>query len=137
MGLYLAVFQGDRERDGVEVGSYSDFNSFRDQVVNQLEGGKAGTRFPILIMHSDCDGVWTADECTQLHHELVTIQAEFRKLLPLPLPSGWQSEVARSLGLRPTNLDDCFFDVDGELLTDRLIGLVRMAEECGAPIIFQ
>lgn len=137
MGLYLTVFRDEDELEGVEIGSYADFNFFRDQVVGKLEGGKPGTRFPRLILHSDCDGVWTPAECLELEQELRTIQAELRDLPPVPLPRDWQADVARSLGLRAINLDECFFDVDGEPLTDRLIGLARIAQDSGEEVLFQ
>jgi len=52
MGLYLCVFDGEEELDGVEVGFYADFGTFRNAVVRHLENGKAGSRFPTLIHHS-------------------------------------------------------------------------------------
>jgi hypothetical protein len=53
MGLYLAVFDGDDEVDGVEAGPYADYNALRDYIVDVLENGRAGSRFPTLVMHSD------------------------------------------------------------------------------------
>ena len=38
MGLYLCVFDNDDELEGVEVGSYSDFDFFRSTVTELLEG---------------------------------------------------------------------------------------------------
>jgi hypothetical protein len=55
MGLYLCVFQGDEELDGVDVGSYGDFNHFRS-VVAGLEDGPPGSKYPTLILHPDSDG---------------------------------------------------------------------------------
>ena len=43
MGLYISIFDGDDELDGVEVGPYRDFKTFRDVVTKHLEDGKAGS----------------------------------------------------------------------------------------------
>jgi len=45
VGLYLCIFDGDEEVDGVEVGAYADYNALRDYVVRELETGRAGSRF--------------------------------------------------------------------------------------------
>jgi len=58
MGLYLCIFDGEEDVNGVEIGSYADYNALRDYVVRELELGKAGTRFPTFVLHSDCDGEW-------------------------------------------------------------------------------
>jgi hypothetical protein len=137
MGLYLAVFDGDRELDGVEVGSYSDFGVFRNAVVTNLEGGAAGSRFPTLILHSDCDGLWTPSEATTLQRELEIIRAGFRECPPIALSAVWQREVTMILGIQIRNLCDCFFDVDGEPLLDRLIDLAKLSHTRKAPILFQ
>ena len=70
MGLYLCVFDGDEELEGVDVGSYADFDFFRGAVAEILEGGNAGTRYPTLMLHSDCDGEWSVEECIDLEKEL-------------------------------------------------------------------
>lgn len=136
MGLYLAIFDGEDELEGVEVGHYSDFGDFRDAVVQRLECGVAGTRFPTLILHSDCDGEWTPHECALLQAELIIIRAELEKLPPIPL-KGWQKNVAKTFGIEPSNLGDCFIDVDGEPLLERLIGLAQMSRNKSLPILFQ
>lgn len=137
VGLYLCIFAGDDELDGVEVGRYADFAAFRDMVCEVLEAGVAGARFPVLMNHSDCDGEWGPDEAAALLRELQTIQAECVQRPPVPLPVGWKQEVARTFGLRPANLHECFFDVDGESLIDRLAGLCRCATQRRLPILFQ
>jgi hypothetical protein len=71
MGLYLCVFEGDEEVDGVEVGPYADFDKFRDCVVRALEGSSPGWKFPTLILHSDCDGEWSPREAAKLEKELI------------------------------------------------------------------
>jgi Immunity protein 70 len=136
MGLYLAIFEGDAELDGVEVGSYADFSAFRDAVVVNLEAGNAGSRFPTLILHSDCDGEWTPEQAVILISELNTVAQEFAGLPPIPL-DGWKAEVAKMFGIRPANLADCFFDVDGEPLLERLVGLAQLSQKRGLPILFQ
>ena len=137
MGLYLAIFESDEEIEGVEVGGYDDFGAFRDAVTKSLEGGVAGRRFPTLIVHSDCDGSWNPDEAARLRQELQTIRSEFSKLPPAAFSSSWQDEVARSIGLTPTNLAESFIDVDGEYLLDRLLALAEIAEARRQPIVFQ
>ena len=136
MGLYLAIFDEDDELDGVEVGAYADFSIFRDSVVVNLEGGRAGSRFPTLILHSDCDGEWSPDAAAALETELQTITQEFSDLPPISL-DGWKADIAKTFGLRPKNLGDCFFDVDGEPLLERLLGLARLAQDRRLPILFQ
>ncbi|HVP52923.1 MAG TPA: Imm70 family immunity protein [Terriglobales bacterium] len=137
MGLYLAVFDDGDELDGVEIVGYSDFSAFRNAVVNNLEGSVAGSRFPTLILHSDCDGQWTPNEAAVLEHELEIISSRFRKLPPTPLNSDWQKQVAKTLGLQLNSLYDCFFDVDGEPLLDRLIKLAKLSQARSLPILFQ
>lgn len=136
MGLYLAVFENDEEIEGVEVGSYDDFNVFRKTVTESLENGVEGSRFPTLVLHSDCDGIWNHDEAARLRAELETIRSEFAKLPPRCF-EGWQNDVERSIGLAPSNLAESFIDVDGEYLFDRLITLTQVAEDRRQPIVFQ
>ena len=137
MGLYLAIFDGDDELEGVEVGSYADFAFFRDAVVSNVEGGTAGARCPTLILHSDCDGEWSPDEAASLEAELKEIARDFASLPSVSLGEGWKPEVAKMFGIRPANLADCFFDVDGEPLLERLIGLAKLSQERNLPILFQ
>lgn len=137
MGLYLAIFDGDDEIDGVEVGMYSDFGVFRDAVVKHVEDGIAGSECPTLILHSDCDGEWSSAQSVELENELRRVEAVFQNLPPDMPKDGWKAEVARSLGLKASNLYDCFFDVDGEPLVERLLGLARKSRERSLPILFQ
>ena len=37
-----------------------------DYIVRELEDGKAGSLFPTLVMHSDCDGEWSPPDCDKL-----------------------------------------------------------------------
>jgi hypothetical protein len=137
MGLYLCIFDGDDELDGVEVGSYADFGTFRSAVTTHVEGGVEGSRCPTLILHSDCDGEWPPEESALLQVELTVITQKFMELPPEPLGDGWKPEVAKNFGLHPSNLYDCFFDVDGEPLLDRLMGLAQLSVERNLPIVFQ
>ena len=137
MGLYLAVFDDATELDGVEVGTYADFSAFRNAVVQNLEAGAAGARFPTLILHSDCDGQWLPKEAAALEKQLETISAEFRGLPPISLSAEWQKQTAKTIGIRPQSLYDCFFDVDGESLLERLIGLAKLSQAKDLPILFQ
>lgn len=137
MGLYLCVFDDDDELDGVEVGSYSDFDFFRSSVTEFLESGVAGSRFPRLIIHSDSDGEWSFPECESLRQELMTIASEFQQLPAIEFRAEWQRQVGKSLGLSPASMYESFIDVDGELLLDRLIRLCDVATQRAMPILFQ
>ena len=137
MGLYLAIFDGDEELDGVEVGLYADFATFRSAVKKHLEGGIEGSRCPMLMLHSDCDGEWSPDEAAQLQEELIAITQKFMGLPPEPLGEGWKPYVAKMFALQTANLHDCFFDIDGEPLLDRFMGLAQLSVERNLPILFQ
>ncbi len=137
MGLYLTIFSGDEEIDGLEVGSYADFDAFRSAVVSEVEGGKAGSRCPTLVLHPDCDGEWSPEEAAKLQEEIEFISARFKALPPVSLAGGWKEAVALQLGLKPTTLYDCFFDVDGEPLLERLRSLAITCQQRNLPILFQ
>ena len=137
MGLYLCIFEGEDEVEGVDVGSYSDFDFFRSSVTELLEDGVAGRNFPTLIIHPDSDGEWSTTECYSLKHELETIAMGFQQLPGVEFRAGWQQQVSNLLGLKSTSLYDSFIDVDGELLVDRLIELCNVAIERQLSIQFQ
>ncbi len=136
MSLYLVILNEDEELDGFQVGSYSDFGKFRDSVVKQLERGGRGSRYPTLMLHSDCDGEWTPSQAALLEKELEDISEGLRKLPPTPL-AGWQKEVAEECDLQMNTLYDCFFDVNGDPLLERLIDLARLSQKEHLPILFQ
>ncbi len=137
MGLYLCVFDGEEELDGVEVGNYADFNALRDYVVRELEGGVAGSKFPVLIMHSDSNGEWSVQDASRLIVELTEIAASLKVRQPVAFSSEWKARVAKSIGLHPENAFESFFDIDGEFLIERLIGLADVAIKANAPVVFQ
>jgi hypothetical protein len=137
MGLYLCIFEGDEDIDGVEVGSYADFNALRGNVVQQLEGGRAGSRFPTLTLHSDCEGEWSVADCQILQGELTKIAAALKELPVIGFTSDWQRVVAKSIGLKPQNAFESFIDVDGEFLLERLQCLAQKAVRHQLPIVFQ
>ena len=137
MGLYLCVFDDEQELDGVEVGSYADFNFFRGSVTNTLENGQAGSLCPLLINHIDCDGEWSVEEVNSLQVELEKIEQAFKALPPTEYNSEWKKSVAKNIGLKPKNLYECFFDVDGESIIERLKGLIEKSIESNQPILFQ
>jgi len=97
MSLYLCVFDGDREADGVEVGPYADFNALRMAVAATAPGGAAASTFPTLLGHSDCDGAWSPEDCARLRAELETAETSLRARPPAPFPSPWQAEAARAV----------------------------------------
>ncbi|HEY1246949.1 MAG TPA: Imm70 family immunity protein [Hyphomicrobiaceae bacterium] len=139
MGLVLCVYDdpeaGD-DLDGFQVGSYSDFGAWRDFICAQLENGQWGSRFPTLMMHSDCDGEWSAEECTVLKRELQTIRSEMEKLPVVRFHARWQQQVAEEFGLVPRSALDCFINVDGETLVDAILRLVDLAVRVRKPIAF-
>ena len=137
MSLYLCVFDDDEELDGVDIGAYSDFGDFRNTIMRELESGTAGSQFPALMLHSDCDGEWSVQDCEKLEQELEMISAEFKQRAPKPFFAEWQKNVAKQCGLHPGNLYDCFIDVDGEPLLERLLGLAKLARRRELPILFQ
>jgi YD repeat-containing protein len=136
-GLYLCIFDGDEDVDGVDVGAYSDYNALRDVVVRQLEAGKPGSKFPTLINHSDCDGEWSVADCEKLQVEPAEIATTLKARPPFRFLSEWQTALARSIGLSPRNAFESFIDVDGEFLLERLQNLVQSALDRRLPILFQ
>jgi hypothetical protein len=137
MGLYLCVFDGDEELDGVEVGSYKDYNTLRDYVVRKLETGKIGSRFPTFVLHSDCDGEWSVADCEKLRSEFTEIEIALKTHPVFPFTSDWQVAVAKSVGLAPQSAFESFIDVDGEFLIERVQHLVDVALKRKLPILFQ
>jgi hypothetical protein len=137
VGLYLCIFDGDEELDGVEVGSYADWGVFVDKVVELREGGERGSRHPTLTLHHDSDGEWSVAECRVLLSDLAEIGAVFRNQGPDPPTDGWQAQAAKQFGVRFATLYDCFIDVDGENVIERLEGLAGRAIEANRPILFQ
>jgi len=140
MGLYLALFSNgiaDEEIDGVEVGGYDDFGDFRTAVHELLEPGEWGSRYPILMSHPDATGVWPAGDLRLLEAELIEIRDRFMRLPPRRLDQGWQREQIDSMRMSPTSLHESFFDIDGQPLLDRLLGLLAQAQRVQQPILFQ
>jgi hypothetical protein len=137
MSLYLCVFDNSQELDGVEVGPYADFNALRDYIVAELEGGRPGSRFPTLILHSDCDGEWSVPQCYALHQELAVAMAAMEDRPAVPFASVGQAEIAGSLGLVPRNAFESFIDVDGDFVLARLQELTEFALQHKLPVLFQ
>lgn len=137
MSLYLCIFDGDGEVDGIDVGAYSDWGRFIETVVRELEGGRAGAKYPKLTLHSDCDGEWSPNDCSVLIRDLAEIASVFKGKAPVRPNQGWQAQIAKQFGLRFESLYDCFFDVDGENLLDRLKGLAESAQRIDRSILFQ
>ena len=132
MGLYLCVFSedGDDEHAASEVGSYADFGAFRQAVARHLEGSD----FPVLLLHSDCDGEWTVEELPALIEELDVIAAAFDRLpRALYVPS---SDPAASVPPEAATLCDCYVDVQGGTLVDALRHLARTGIKFNRPISF-
>lgn len=140
MGLYLCVFEDDdtdHEIEGVEVGSYDDFHALRAEVASTSEGGVRGSRFPVLMNVPDSGGVWAPEEAAVLCRELSQIAHEWKSHPPRRFDEGsWQARETQRQGLKPADLAESFFDVDGEPLLDRLIALAHVSAELGRPIEF-
>jgi hypothetical protein len=136
VGLYLCIFDGDEDINGVEVGSYADFGALRDYIVRELEL-QAGARFPTFILHSDCDGEWSVADCQKLQVELDEISVALKGRPATAFSSDWQRVVAKSIGLKPQNAFESFIDGDGEFLLERLQNLVKDALARRLPILFQ
>ncbi len=136
MGLYLCVCRGDDELEGVEVGSYEDFERFRDAA--RALDRRVFRRFGTLRSNIKPNTHWSRREAARVARELALLGAALKKLPPRPFPPGsWQEQIATERGLTPASLYDCFFDVDGEPLVERLIGLCRVSVEARQPILFQ
>ncbi len=132
MGLYLCVFNEERddEHAASEVGSYADFGAFRQAVARHL----GGADFPVLLLHSDCDGEWTVEELPALIKELDVIAAAFARL-PRALYV-LSSNPAVSVPPDASTLYECYVDVQGEKLVDALRHLARTGIEFHRPISF-
>jgi len=137
LGLYLCVFDGDREVEGVDLGSYADFASLRSHVLSTLENSKRGSRFPTLMLHADSDGEWAPGECERLAQELKAIRDELRGQPPVPFSSEWQRDTAKQFRVVPQSALECFIDVDGELAVERILGLAELSIALRQPILFQ
>lgn len=136
MSLYWCVFDRDRELDGIDAGSYEDFGALRDWVVERLEGGRAGSRFPTLVLRADCEGEWSAVDCERLEGELRAVEEALAAEPPFPL-DGWKRAAAEAAGLQPRNACECFIDPDGRPLLPGLRRLAALARRAGLPILFQ
>ena len=136
MGLYLCVFRGEEELDGVEVGSYEDFEAFRDEA-RGLDR-RLFRRFGTLRVAITPTTAWSPREAARLERELTALGEALRGLPPRPLPAeGWKAEVARQRGIAPVSRYDCFFDLEGDPLVARLLDLCRLATAQRQPILFQ
>jgi hypothetical protein len=138
MGLYLCVFDEEGlEIDGIDVGSYADFNSFREKVAAVVENGKSGSECPILNTHLDSDGEWSPAEAAGLLLELERIYTGFANAPPVELDSDWKRSLVDADGLKVATLLDCFFDVDGVPLVARIFALAQLSVTTQQPILFQ
>ncbi len=136
MGLYLCVFREDEELLGVDVGSYDDFERFRDAA--RARDRRLFRRYGALRVNMSPTTHWSPREAARLAGELVHLREALRQAPAQPFPSGsWQAARAAELGLAPTSLAECFFDFDGGPLFDRLLELCRVAVEAREPILFQ
>jgi hypothetical protein len=115
LSLYLAIFEeGDHDDEiaAVEVGPYSKFGEFRDDVARLAEAGRRGSRFPTLMNHADSDGVWTPEDAVVLIRELLDIE-------------------------RSTPAIRGHVDIEGVPLVESLRQLAKRSVDVGRPIEFQ
>lgn len=137
MGLYVYIGNDEGQIDGADFGKYADFGAFRQYVASQVERGPLGHRFPVLLLHSDCDGEWTVNECHRLQAELLEISAAMYALPPAAVDGEWQLDLLESRGIGPANAIETYFDADGMPVLVRLLKLTTIAIEHGRPIVFQ
>ncbi|PCI24164.1 hypothetical protein COB57_05640 [Candidatus Peregrinibacteria bacterium] len=137
MGLYLCILDKETEIDGIDVGSYQDYNDFIDTVVTFCENKEKGSVFPILTLHHDSDGTWTTAECIVLKEYFQAIKKQLKQENPIIYSNNWKENVLKESQIIPINLDESFFDVNGNNLIDRLIALCNLSIEKDLPIVFQ
>lgn len=138
MGLYLTIFDdNDEELDGVEVGSYLDYDLFIQSVIKYVENDKQGSVCPVLTLHHDSDGEWNSTDAVELLAELQKIKEIFKQTALVKHNAPWVAHVMKEIGLMPSNAYESFIDVDGEFLIDRLIELAGLSVRTQFPILFQ
>jgi hypothetical protein len=136
MGLYLCVFRGDEELLGFDVGSYDDFERFRDEA--RARDRRVFRRYGVLRVNMSPTTHWSPRDAAKLASEVVHLREALRGVPARPFPPGsWQAARAAELGLAPASLADCFIDLDGASLFDRLLALCHVAVEAREPILFQ
>jgi hypothetical protein len=138
MGLYFCIFDDhEDEVDAVEIGTYADYARFTETVTREVESGKLGSVCPMLTLHHDSDGTWSAEDCQKLLDELRVIEEVFRQKPPKPFDVDWMREVAIERGLSSKSLYECFIDIEGDFLVERLKSLCQTSIQTGHPIVFQ
>lgn len=89
------------------LGSYGWYHSFRTAVCEKLENGKWGSRYPLLMNHSDCDGEYSPEESALLKEEVKEIRERFKNLT---YPVGiYRNREGKTLGIAPKYGEDGFF----------------------------
>jgi hypothetical protein len=131
MSLYLTIFDDDSDVAGWVLGHYSDFGYFRDSIAAHLKSSD----YPTFMLHSDCDGEWSAPELPILRRELQSIGDAFRALPPQEPKAAFEHTAEYRTGGR--SLYDCFHNVDGENLFEALIALCEEGIRLNKPILFQ
>jgi hypothetical protein len=89
------------------LGNYGWYHSFRTAVCEKLENGKWGSRYPLLMNHSDCDGEYSPEESALLKEEVKEIRERFKNLT---YPVGiYRNREGKTLGIAPKYSEDGFF----------------------------
>jgi hypothetical protein len=138
VGLCLYILDRDPPYDDGEplelaecdVGAYSDFGAFRGLIAKHLDD----ELYPVLMDHSDCDGVWPLEDICELERELREIAAAFRKLPPEEPVGGLEFAAEYRLGAK--SLYDCVHVVGGRNTFEALLELCTKAREFQRPITF-
>ncbi|MGF6907223.1 Imm70 family immunity protein [Fusobacterium sp. PH5-44] len=138
MGLYLCIFDNNEEEiEGMEIGRYEYFGMFRDRVATYIENDEWGSICTTLMSHSDCDGIWTPEDCKHLLKELELIKNKFKQLPIDKEVKTYKLAILFNHDVTPKNLYECFVDTDGENLIERLEDLCKISIESGLDIEFQ
>jgi hypothetical protein len=138
VGLCLYVLDRDPPYDDgdpvelaeCDVGAYSDFGAFRDLIAKHLDADF----FPVLLDHSDCDGVWPLADIPVLEEELREIAEAFKRLPPEEPVGGLEFAARYRVGAG--SLYDCVHVVSGQNTFEALLALCGKAREFQRPITF-
>ena len=138
-GLYLCLLDEDLEIDygGIEVGSWKQFQKYRDAIHLRIEKRflrktPVGERFPLFLTRMS--GGWRAEELAELKEELeeILVKASSKAADPSIVP-----EYASRVRSRFRALHHCFVDTQVEPLLEKLIALCNLGIEKKLPMVMQ
>ena len=138
MSLYLCAFsfndEIEEEEFGVEVGSYEYFGTFRDYIRKNIKNGDNNL---LLLKHSDCDGIVEPFESKKIINELKKIKKVLKKIQPEKNVIELRENIISQDINMYQSLYDCFTDVDGVNLIDRLMELFQYSAKNKLDVFFQ